>query len=219
MSARLTNRIVGLAAGHNFLKDNEVNHMICLLKTYACAVKEKNSAQTLCHEIPKTLLDISCLDLKGRKSLTLTEEWLLGKLPVVALQNTKGSKSISLSNFPRSPPIRIAKGQRQLKLGSEENNNRLKDRRIKAGKDWIVHLPVSFNDKLIAGMFLDIDTKRAVPVFQKSYKSHLRCNPMDSSALKGFAWLNNTQYERFGRGFFYFTSLRCLATIKDVRKL
>ena len=75
MSARLTNRIVGLAAGRNFLKDNEVNLMICLLKIYACAVKEKNLTQTLRHEIPKTLLNISCLDLKGQKALTLTNEW------------------------------------------------------------------------------------------------------------------------------------------------
>ena len=68
-------------------------------------------------------------------------------------------------------------------------------------------------------MYLDIDMERAVPAFQKLYKSHLRCNPMDSSSLKGFAGLNDTQYERFGRAFFYFTGLRCLAPIKDVCEL
>ena len=81
------------------------------------------------------------------------------------------------------------------------------------------HLPGAFNNDLIAKMFIEIDEEIARKTLQKYHNNRLRLNAEDSASLKSFAGLSDNAYVKLGRGLFYFTRLKLLAPIKEVRRL
>ena len=131
------------------------------------------------------------MDLSGRKSLTSSEERLLGQLSVIKFRDSKDAEPVSLLNFHKLMPITIARLPQQRKLGDEKHTKRLYSARIKTGEKWLDHLPGSFNDELISHLFLQIDDDRAETAVKKYYNKNRRLSAHDSSSLKGFAGLSD----------------------------
>ena len=71
--------------------------------------------------------------------------------------------------------------------------------------------------ELIAKKFVEIDKE----IVRKDYKKHqnnwLQLDAEDSASLKSFAELSDNPYIKLSRGLFYFTELKLLAPIRDVK--
>ena len=202
-----------------YLQENEIEVLICLLKVYSRALRKEEPRQIRREEIPEIFLEGGILDLSGRKSLSSSEDRLLGQLSVIKFRTKSDAEPVSLLNFPKCMPISIIRLPQQRKLGDEKHNNRLYSARIKTVKKWIEHLPGSFNDELISNLFLQIKDDRVETAVKKYYNKNRRLSSYDASCLKGFAGLSDKQYMRFSRAFYYFTGIRILAPIKDIQLL
>ena len=203
-----------------YLEPNEVEVMICLLKIYSRALEKSDPRQVRREEVPEIFLDGGILDLSGRDSLTSSEDRLLGKLSVVKFRKFGDAEPASLPNFPKCMPVSIVRLPHQRKLGDEKHNKRLLSARIKTGKKWLGYLPRSFNDELIAHMFLQIkEEDRVKTAVQKYYNKNRRLSAYDSSCLKGFSGLSDKQYMKFSRAFYYFAGIRILAPVKAIQLL
>ena len=172
VSVKLSNRSIDTMSERTHLEENEVDLMICLLKVYSRAVRKEEPQQIRREEVPEIFLEGGILDLSGRKSLTSSEERLLGQLSVIKFRNSKDAEPVSLLNFHKSMPIRIARLPQQRKLGDKKHNKRLYSARIKTGKKWLDHLPGDFNDYLISYLFLQIDADRAETAVKTYYNKN-----------------------------------------------
>ena len=91
-----------------YLEENETNLMVCLLKVYSRALRKREPRQVRREEVPEIVLEGGILDLSGRTSLTSSEDRLLGQLSVIKFRTSKDAEPVSLPNFPKSMPIRVA---------------------------------------------------------------------------------------------------------------
>ena len=219
LSTNLSNRIIDSMSERTYLDANEIEVMICLLKVYSRALRKAEPRQIRREEVPEIFLEGGILDLSRRKSLTSSEERLLGQLSVIKFRQSSDAEPVSLANFPKCMPISIVRLPQQRKLGDKNHNKRLFSARIKTGEKWLDHLPGSFNDELISHLLLQIDDDRAGTAVKKYYNKNRILSAHDSSSLKGFAGLSDQQYMRFSRAFYYFTGIRILAPILDIRLL
>ena len=113
-------------------------------------------------------------------------------------------------------PLQIARMSHQYKLGDGSHNNRPIDAWIKLAKSWMAYLPQLFHDKFIASLFMEINEERAGRVLRKYHNKHLRINPMDSAAPKGFVGWNNRQYVRLTIALHYFVGMRILSPVNAI---
>ena len=125
-------------------------------------------------------------------------ERLLGQLAVVAFCNTENNY-LTLPNFPHAKPVQMARLPAERKQGEVGQNNRLFKSRIENGRRWMDHLSGSFNDQLLAAMFLDIDQAVATKTVKEYYSTQLRLGTENLASLKSYASLNDKAYERFNR--------------------
>ena len=156
ISTYLSNRIIDPMSERTYLQENEIEVLICLLKVYSRALRKEEPRQIRREEIPEIFLEGGILDLSGRKSLSSSEDRLLGQLSVIKFRTKSDAEPVSLLNFPKCMPISIIRLPQQRKLGDKKHNNRLYSAQIKTGKKWIEHLSGSFNDELISNLFLQI---------------------------------------------------------------
>ena len=68
-------------------------------------------------------------------------------------------------------------------------------------------------------MFVAIDDEIIRKTLQKYQSNRLRLTAQDSSSMKSFVGLSDNQYVKLSRGTFYFTGLKLLAPISNVRRL
>ena len=73
----------------------------------------------------------------------------------------------------------------------------------------VIVAKAKYHNELIASLFLEINKDKAVGVFKIYYNKQLRLSPEDSTSLRSWVSLNDTQYSRLMQGLFVSRTYEC----------